>query len=144
MNACIHAAKCTSCNAWFSSVHFCNPAEHLLWFFRALKPAGIIPNWLSKVTRNCSVPSQLRAASALESASLMGACSYIIYVFLRNMRYRIFLYWIVTIDLYYDQAMPVVMIKSGFPRCGVLQPPPFKAQKSTLTLLAKVLVFVCY
>ena len=32
--------------------------------------------------------SQLRAASALESASLMGACSYIIYVFLRNMRYR--------------------------------------------------------
>ena len=42
--------------------------------------------------RNCSVPSQLRAASALESAALMGACSYIIYVFLRNMRYRIFLY----------------------------------------------------
>jgi len=29
--------------------------------------------------------------------------------------------------------MPVVMIKSGFPRYGVLQSPPFKAQKSTLT-----------
>ena len=29
-------------------------------------------------------------------------------------------------------------------RCGVLQPPPFKVQKSTLTLLAKALVFVCY
>jgi len=47
------------------------------------KPAGIIPNWLLKVTL-------------------------------------------------YDQAMPVVMIKSGFPRCGVLQPPPFKAQKKHL------------
>ena len=27
------------------------------------------------------------------------------------------------------------MIKSGFPRCGMLQPPPFKVQKSTLSLL---------
>ena len=34
----------------------------------------------------------------------------------------------------YDQAIPVVMIKSGFPRCGVLQPPPFKAQKKHLNL----------
>lgn len=41
-------------------------------------------------------------------------------------------------------TMPVVMIKSGFSRCGMLQPPPFKAQKSTLTLLAKVLVLVWY
>ena len=31
-------------------------------------------------------------------------------------------------------SMPVVMIKSGFPRCGVLQPPPFKAQKKHLNL----------
>ena len=30
--------------------------------------------------------------------------------------------------------MPVVMIKSSFPRCGMLQPPPFKAQKSTLNV----------
>lgn len=29
--------------------------------------------------------------------------------------------------------MPVVIIKSGFPRCGMLQPPPFKVQKSTLS-----------
>jgi len=28
--------------------------------------------------------------------------------------------------------MPVVMIKSGFPRCGMLQPHPFKAQKKHL------------
>jgi len=28
--------------------------------------------------------------------------------------------------------MPVVMIKSGFPRCGMLQPPPFKAKKKHL------------
>lgn len=35
--------------------------------------------------------------------------------------------------------MPVVMIKSDFPRCAMLQPPPFKVQKSTLTALAKVL-----
>jgi len=55
-----------------------------LSFLLKKKPAGIIPNWLLKVTL-------------------------------------------------YDQAMPVVMIKSGFPRYGVLQSPPFKAQKSTLT-----------
>ena len=50
------------------------------WKDKKNKPAGIIPNWLLKVTL-------------------------------------------------YDQAMPVVMIKSGFPRCGMLQPPHFKAQK---------------
>jgi len=38
--------------------------------------------------------------------------------------------------------MPVVMIKSGFSRCGMLQPPPFKVQKSTLTILAKVLIIL--